>query len=201
MREGGAILAYASPTDAAALDSAAGDFSVTFAPPPLGVEIAVNAVGPCLAAAAVGAVAWLGIKLVVMTSLWSAFVPALVALAVGLVVYRRAQCIVRLLRFSGLPVTLALTNGLLHSSDPPQWGLATRVYAVDTIVRCRAEFGGWSIGTRLYSINIVRTELETIEMRVAARNRDVLRRQLADLENALVAARSAKLATPDKPEP
>src|SRR5687768_15056741 len=151
MSDDGPILAYASPTSAVALDTAAGDFTVTFAPPPVGVETAVNAAGACLAAAGVAAVAWVAIKLGVATNPWAAFVPGLVVLVLAGIVCRRVQCIVRMLRFGRLPVTLAVRNGVLHMSSPAQWGLETHVYGAETIVRCRAALGGWSTGTRLAS--------------------------------------------------
>jgi hypothetical protein len=199
VRDAGNILAYASPRGAATPDLPGGDFSLTFAPPPPRVEFAVNAAGAFIAAALAAPSLWVATKLGMTWGLLAATVPALAALFLIVIVCRRAQVIARLLRFGPLPITIAIHNGSVHLSDPAQWGLTMRVYDVDTIVRCHAEFGGWSIGARLYNINIVRTQAETIEMRIAAQNRDVLTRQLADLQNALEAARSAKLPAPDKP--
>src|SRR5688500_9804705 len=124
MSDDGRILAYASPTSAIALDAAAGDCSVTFAPPPRGLEIAVNAVGAFLAIAASGASAWFAVKLGRALNSYAPGVLLVLAVALGLVASRRFAAVARLVKFGRLPVTLAVTNGMLHLSDPPQWGLA-----------------------------------------------------------------------------
>jgi hypothetical protein len=153
-----------------------------FRPPPFAISLLFNTLVGCFfGGAAVSFVAKVGGN-------WTGAPIFLIVVcgACALFLFQHWYRAFRLLRFGGLPIKVAIANGLLVLIDPPQWGLHQESLLLYDVTGCDTGPGVWSLlGPTVCRLKIYRRDGAPLELRAATSESEAVDRAAAAIKSRL----------------
>jgi hypothetical protein len=183
------ILAYATPRGVDPSAEPPGEFFMSFAPPPVKWQLLLQLVAflVCL----VGTLIFLGALVGVLIDRHRSepdkpLIAGMGACFCGAMAFAFIVAMRRLKRFGHLPVTIAVSNGVVTIVEPMRNHGAPRSISADQVTRCTYHRMDLSVlAPHPYIIRIEVMPLRSYQVRVAMGDAGVLARAVNDLERAI----------------